>query len=113
MKTASLLFTGIAGALLLALATPSLAAEKSKEKTITGEAKCAMCMLKETDKCQTVIQVEGKNGKTVTYYLADNDVSKAFHHNVCKEAKKVTATGVAKKSDGKMQFTASKIDLAK
>jgi hypothetical protein len=113
MKRTSLLLIGIAGLLLIALATPAVAADKSKEKTITGEAKCAKCMLKETDKCQTVIQVEGKNGKTVTYYLTDNDVSKAFHENVCKEAKKVTAAGVIKKGDGKKEFTASKIELVK
>ena len=101
------------GLLMLALATPTFAAEKPKEKTITGEAKCAKCMLKETDKCQTVIQVEGKNGKTVKYYLADNDVSKAFHENVCTEAKKVTATGTVKKVDGKNELTVSKIALAK
>ena len=98
---------------MLALATPTFAAEKPKEKTITGEAKCAKCMLKETDKCQTVIQVEGKNGKTVKYYLADNDVSKAFHENVCTEAKKVTATGTVKKVEGKNELTVSKIALAK
>ena len=101
------------GLLMLALATPTFAAEKPKEKTITGEAKCAKCMLKETDKCQTVIQVEGKNGKTVKYYLADNDVSKAFHENVCMEAKKVTATGTVKKVEGKNELTVSKIALAK
>jgi hypothetical protein len=113
MKTASLILTGIAAALVLAFATPTFAANKSKEKTITGEAKCAKCMLKETEKCQTVIQVENKKGKTVNYYLADNDVSKAFHQNVCTEAKKVTATGKVKKVDGKNEFTVSKIELAK
>ena len=97
--------------MLLALATPTFAADKSKEKTISGEAKCAKCMLKETDKCQTVIQVENKKGKTVSYYLAENDISKAFHENVCKEAKKVTATGTIKKVEGKNEFTASKIEL--
>jgi hypothetical protein len=108
MKKA-LLFTAVTGLLLLAMATPTLAADK--EKTLSGEAKCAKCLLKEGDKCQTVIQVENKNGKTVNYYLVENDVSKAFHENVCKEAKKVTATGTVKKVDGKYQFTASKIAL--
>ena len=96
---------------MLALATPTFAADNPKEKTITGEAKCAKCMLKETEKCQTVIQVENKKGKTVTYYLADND-TQDFHENVCKEAKKVTATGTIKKVDGKNGITASKIALA-
>ena len=115
MKNTSLLLSGIAGLVLLALATPSFAAEagKDKEITITGEAKCAKCMLKEGDKCQTVIQTEDKSGKPVTYYLTANDVSKAFHENVCKEAKKVTATGTVKKVDGKNELTVSKIELAK
>jgi hypothetical protein len=113
MKKASLLLTGIAGLLLLALATPSFGADASKERTLTGTAKCAKCALKETDKCQTVIQTENKKGKTVTYYVADNEVGKAFHQNVCKEAKKVTATGTVKKVDGKNEFTASKIEVAK
>jgi hypothetical protein len=113
MKKTSLLLTGIAGLLLLALAMPAFAADKGKEKTITGEAKCAKCMLKEGDKCQTVIQAENKNGKTVTYYLVDNEAAKGFHANVCKEAKKVTATGTIAKVDGKNEFTVSKIELAK
>lgn len=109
MKKASLVLTGVAGLLLLALATPAFASDK----TITGEAKCAKCLLKETDKCQTVIEAEGKNGKTVRYYLVDNDVSKAFHPTVCKEAKKVTATGTIKTVEGKRELTATKIDLVK
>ncbi len=112
-----LFLTSIASVLLLALATPVFAADKAKgkdkEQTITGEAKCAMCLLKESDKCQTVIQVENKNGKKVNYYLVDNEVAKAFHENVCKEAKKVTAVGAVKKVDGKNQFTATKLELAK
>jgi len=113
MKRISLSLTATAAVLLLALATPTFAADSSKEKTITGEAKCAKCALKQADKCQTVIQVENKKGKTVTYYLADNDVSKAFHQNVCTEAKKVKATGTVKKLDKKNEFTVSKIDLVK
>ena len=108
-----MILAGAAAFLVLALATPAFAADSSKERTITGEAKCAKCMLKETAKCQTVIQAENKQGKTVNYYLAENDVSKAFHQNVCKETKKVTATGTNKKVDGKNEFTASKIELAK
>ena len=115
MRKASFLLTAVAGLLLLAVATPSFAADsgKSKERTITGEAKCAKCALKEGDKCQSVIQVENKKGKTVNFYLADNEVSKAFHANVCKETKKVTATGTVKKVEGKNEFTVSKIELAK
>jgi RecG-like helicase len=85
---------------------------RAEEQTIKGEAICAKCELHETEKCQTAIQVQ-KDGKTVTYYLVANDVSKGFHKNVCEESKKVTATGTVKEVDGKLQLTATKIELAK
>jgi hypothetical protein len=102
LAVASLLF----GALLLPVSAAG------KEVTITGEGKCAKCALHESDKCQTVIQAQ-ENGKTVTYYLTDNSVSKDFHENVCKEPQKVTATGTVEEKDGKQMLTASKIELAK
>lgn len=115
MKKISLLITGITGLMLFTLTTPTFAAEneKGKERTITGEGKCGKCVLHETEKCQNVIQVENKKGKKVSYYLADNKESKAFHDNICKEGKKVTATGTVKKEDGKNVLTVSKIELAK
>lgn len=114
MKTISLLLMSTAGLLWLALATPTQAADQAAGKpiTITGEAKCAMCQLKESDKCQTVIQTE-KDGKKISYYLTDNDVAKNFHENVCKAPKKVTATGTVAMADGKHQMTVSKIELVK
>ncbi len=108
MKNSKITVLALAGLLTLALAIPALAADK----TITGEAKCAKCALKESDTCQTVIQVEGKNGKTTTYYLVDNDKAKAFHENICKGPKKVTATGSVKTVDGKKQLTVTEIKLA-
>lgn len=110
MKKASLLFLSVAG-LVLALATPSFA--KEKEVTITGEAKCAKCTLHQGDKCQTVIQTEGKNGKTVTYYLTDNDAAKSFHEKVCHGPQKVTATGSVKKVDGKRELAVTDIKVNK
>jgi hypothetical protein len=80
--------------------------------TITGEGKCAKCALQETDACQNAVEVE-EAGKTVTYYLVQNPVSKAFHGKICKGPKKVTVTGDVKEVDGKMEITATKIDLAK
>ena len=114
MKRNLFVFTLVASFLTLAFATPALADDKDagKEITIKGDAKCGKCALKETAKCQNVIQAE-KDGKKVTYYLVQNDVSKAFHKNVCSETKKVTATGTCKKVDGKLEFTAKKIALAK
>ena len=92
------------------LAIPAMAADK--EVTITGEGKCAKCALHETDKCQTTIQTQ-ENGKTVTYYIAQNDTSKEFHDNICKKPEKVTATGVVSEKDGKKVLTISKIEAAK
>ena len=109
MKKTSL-WIALAAFLLTALAVPAFAS--GKEVTITGEGTCAKCALHETDKCQTVIQTE-ENGKKVTYYLAQNKVSKDFHSNVCEKPQKVTATGTVKEKDGKMVLTATKIDLAK
>lgn len=80
-----------------------------KEVTVTGDGQCAKCSLKETKKCQNAIKTA--DGKT--YYLADNKVSKDFHDEVCKETKKVTATGTVKEKDGKLELTANKIELAK
>jgi len=59
-----------------------------------------------------VIQTE-KDGKKTTYYLVQNDVSKKFHSNVCKESKKVKVTGICKKVDDKLELTAKKLELAK
>lgn len=92
------------------LTIPAFAADN--EVTITGEGMCAKCALHETDKCQTVIQ-KTEGGKTVTYYLAPNDVSKDFHDNVCKKSEKVTATGTVTEENGKKILTASKIEEAK
>jgi hypothetical protein len=108
MRNSKITSLALAGLLAFALAVPVMAADK----TITGQATCAKCALKESDTCQTVIQVEGKNGKTVNYYLVDNDKAKAFHENICKEPKKVTATGTVKTVDGKKQFTVTDIKLA-
>ena len=114
MKNRMVLMTGLAGLLLLALATPAFAEDKEtkgKEITVTGEGKCAKCILKEADKCQTVIQAK-EEGKTVNYYLAKNEASENFHEDVCKEAKQVKATGTVKEVDGKKELTVSKIELA-
>jgi hypothetical protein len=114
MKKLSLLVICLSGFVLLGLATPAFAEdEPAKEKTITGDGKCAKCALHETEKCQNAIETENAEGKKVVYYLADNQVAKDFHPTICKETKKVTATGTVKKVDGKMEMTATKIEEAK
>src|SRR5437773_1172289 len=116
MKKTTFLKSMVAGLLMLAVVTPplALAAAGDKAETITGEGKCGKCALKETEKCQNVIEVEGKNGKKVKYYIVDNEMAKDFHKNICKENKKVTATGTNKKNaDGKNEFTVTKIEVVK
>jgi RecG-like helicase len=105
----SLLATLLVAGLTMTFALPARAAD---EKTITGEGKCAKCALKETKSCQNAIQVK-EGDKTVTYYLAHNDVSKKFHENICQETKKVKATGTVKEVDGKLELTPTKIELVK
>ena len=73
---------------------------------------CAKCELKESKECQNAIKVK-EGGKTVTYYLVQNDVSKKFHGKVCKSIEKVKATGTVKEVDGKMELTPTKIELVK
>jgi hypothetical protein len=82
----------------------------AEEKTITGEGQCAKCSLKETKGCQNAIVTE-EGGQKVTYYLAKNAISKAFHKNICTEVKKVKATGEVKEEAGKKVLTPTKIDL--
>ena len=107
--------TTIATALALAALAGLIsvrAAEASNEKTVTGTAKCAKCILKQSDSCQNVLEVK-KGNKTTSYVLADNDVSKEFHKNICKEAKEVKATFAVTGDKGKKIFTAKKIELVK
>lgn len=97
------------GSLLLVNATRTFAEDKTV--TVTGEGKCAKCALKESDKCQNVIQAK-EGDKTVTYYIAKNDVSDKFHKNVCSSTKKVTAKGTCKLVNGKMELTATELKVA-
>ncbi len=107
------IFAAITAAAALAwVLSGTTALAKDKEVTIKGEAKCAMCMLHEGDACKTVIQTT-KAGKTITYYLVDNAVSKAFTEDVCHGAKKVVAKGTVAEVDGKQKLTLTKIEIAK
>ena len=113
--TKSKLFLTVAIGLLMAVSTSRVLAldASNKEVTITGNAVCAKCFLHESDKCQTVIQTTVA-GKAVNYYLTDNDVSKAFHKNICGNAgENVTATGTVTEKDGKEMLTVSKIEPVK
>lgn len=106
------MFPLLAVAVLFSGLTLAWAAE---EVTITGDAVCAKCALKETPKCQNTITTD-EAGKKVTYYLAPNAVSKKAHQGlgICTAKKddpiKVKATGTVTEEAGKKVLTASKID---
>ena len=80
--------------------------------TITGKAVCAKCQLKQTASCQNEIQVK-KGAKTVTYYVVQNEASKNFHEEMCRDSRKVTATGTVHEVEGKLEFEATQIVVAK
>ena len=114
-----MMFLAVATGLLLAASTSRLLAvdasskDSSQEVTIAGNMVCAKCTLHETDKCQNVVQVV-KDGKTVNYYLTQNDVSKAAHDPICSGgSEKVTVTGTVTEKDGKQIMTPTKIDVVK
>jgi hypothetical protein len=87
----------------------------AEEVTITGDAVCAKCALKETAKCQNTITTT-EDGKKTTYYLARNKVANKAHQGlgICTATKdapiKVKATGTVKEEEGKKVLTVSKID---
>ena len=98
---------------LLSMAIVSMGvtlAVAAADVTITGEGQCAKCSLGETKTCQNAI-VTKEDGKDVTYYLAQNKVSKGFHKNVCQTPKKVKATGTVKEDAGKKVLTAKTIEV--
>ena len=98
--------------LTFAGATATVFAEDATT-TITGNMVCGKCTLHETKSCQNVIQVE-KDGKTVNYYLAKNDVSDAMHEDICHSSgEKVTATGTVTEKGDKEILTATKLEKAK
>jgi hypothetical protein len=113
MKKSLMTLTLAAGLLLAFGAARSFASDASKEVTITGSMVCGKCTLHETKSCQNVVQVE-TDGKTVNYYLKQNDVSKAAHDPICGGgSEKVTVTGTVKEKDGKEILTPTKIDVIK
>ena len=82
-----------------------------KEVTVNGNAKCSMCSLHEGKICSTVIQTKN-DGKTVNYYVVDNEASKKLQ-KLSHSGKKVTATGTVKEVDGKQTLTVTKVEAAK
>lgn len=106
------LLSTVLATVALALAFNAAAESKGKTLTLAGKGCCAKCCLKETDTCQNVLTVE-KDGKKTKYYLAQNEVSKGFHSQICETVKNITVTGTCKKVGEKLEVTAEKIEAAK
>lgn len=99
--------------LVLASATMTVMAADDKEKTISGDATCAKCALKETKACQNVVLVKA-DGKEVKYYMdMTNKVAKENHAKggFCQSDKKVKVVGVVAEKDGKMLITPTSITV--
>ncbi|MCS1408426.1 MAG: hypothetical protein M2R45_01601 [Verrucomicrobia subdivision 3 bacterium] len=95
---------------LLAAVPQQIAADESV--TLNGVGLCAKCALGQTDTCQNAIKVK-VDGKEVVYLLTANDVSKAFHKNLCSGSTSISAVGLFKEIGGKKVFTANKLSLRK
>jgi hypothetical protein len=91
--------------------TATRAFADDKEVTIKGSTKCSLCSLREGKECTTVIQTKD-DGKTVNYYVVDNDASKKLE-KLCHGNKKVTVTGTVKEVDGKQKLTVTKFEAEK
>jgi len=109
MKT---ILTTITALTVVGWLSTAAARADNHEKTLKGEALCAKCELKETEKCQTALRVK-EGGKTVVYYAKENKVATDFHKNICTSVEKVVATGEVKEVDGKKHITLTKIELEK
>lgn len=114
MKTSKLFLAAVATVLLAVLSSHLFADDTGKVVSITGSMVCGKCTLHLTKECQNVVQVT-QDGKTVNYFLEQNDVSKAAHDPVCSggDLEKVTVTGTIVEKDGKETMTPTKIDVNK
>jgi hypothetical protein len=92
-----------------------LRADDKEKTTLKGDGMCAKCALAEKDSCQNAVIVT-KDGEKKTYYIVHDKVAKDAHSKLgfCKASKekpaKVKITGTFKEEDGKLIFTAEKIE---
>ena len=105
-------WTGFLRVILWLCCIASLRAVAEESVTINGVGLCAKCALGQTDSCQNAIKVS-VDGKEVIYLLTANDVSKAFHKNICTGSADISAVGVFKEVGGKKVFAANKLSLRK
>jgi hypothetical protein len=90
--------------------------DKGEKVTLKGEGLCAKCALKEKTTCQNVVIVKKEGEKDKKYYIVHDKVAKDAHGKLgfCRASKddpaKVKITGTCKEEDGKLVFTAEKIE---
>ena len=90
--------------------------DEGKKITLKGDGMCAKCALQEKDSCQNVVVVKKEGEKDKTYYIVHDSVAKKAHGSMgfCRASKekpvKVKITGTCKEEDGKLVFTAEKIE---
>ena len=98
---------------LVSLIVAGLPAQEKKETTLKGTILCAMCGLKETQKCENAIQVK-EGDKLVTYYFLDKGDAEGYHEAICGgERKDGTVIGTVSTKDGKQYITPKKVEYAK
>ncbi len=94
-------------------ATATVLAATAEEKTISGDATCAKCSLKEAKTCQNVVLVK-EGDKEVKFYMdMTNKLAKDNHAKAgfCQSDKKVKVTGEVTEKDGKKFIAPTKIEV--
>jgi hypothetical protein len=90
--------------------------DKDAKLTLKGEGMCAKCALQEKNTCQNVVIVKKEGEKDKKYYIVHDAVAKKAHGSLgfCRASKeepvKVKIIGTCKEEDGKLVFTAEKIE---
>lgn len=82
----------------------------AKPVTIKGLGLCAKCELGQTAECQNAIRLT-RDGKEVVYLFAANEISKAFHKNVCSGTANIVASGTLGADGDQPVFTATSLSL--
>jgi len=123
MKKLTTLFT--MAALAFSIAVVDAADDKKKKRdpnaarTIKGTLKCAKCALKTKglEDCQAALEIKrkGKDGKETTrvILLKNDDVTKAFHKEICKADVFAAVTGKFEGDRKNRILVATKIEKAK
>jgi hypothetical protein len=91
---------------------------KEKEITLTGDAICAKCALKQAQSCQLALQVDA-GGYSIVYFLQPDEVRKRLEKQIeeqrinwCATPTKVVATGVVRQIDGRPVLVSSRLEQA-